>query len=64
MEALLEETIETTGAVTHVGGDGAYDTWGSCEAIEAVGALPVIPQQRNAKIKRHGNGKGSPLPRD
>lgn len=64
VEALLQETIETTGAVTHVGGDGAYDTWDCYEAIDAVGAEPVIPPQKNAKIKRHGNCKGEPLPRD
>lgn len=64
LKALLEETIETTGLVTHVGGDGAYDTWDSYEAIKAVGATPVIPPQKNAKIKRHGNSKGPPLPRD
>lgn len=64
VEALLEETIETTGPVTHVGGDGAYDTWGSYEAIEAVEAEPVIPPQKNAKISQHGNVKAEPLARD
>lgn len=64
VEALLEETVETTGPVTHVGGDGAYDTWDVYEAIEAVGAQPVIPPQKNAKIKQHGNAKGPPLARD
>lgn len=64
LEALLQETIETTGPVTHVGGDGAYDTWDCYEAIAAIGAEPVIPPQKNAKIKRHGNCNGPPLPRD
>lgn len=64
VEALLEETIETTGRVSHVGGDGAYDTWEVYEVIEAVGARPVIPPQKNAKIKKHGNSTGPPLPRD
>jgi hypothetical protein len=64
IESLLEETLKTTGPVTHVGGDGAYDTWDSYDAIEAADAQPVIPPQKNAKIKRHGNCKGPPLPRD
>lgn len=64
VEELLEETIERTGPVTHVGGDGAYDKWKSYEAIAGAGATPVIPPQKNAKVKRHGNCKGPPLPRD
>lgn len=64
VEALLEQTTETMGSLTHVGGDGAYDTWKSYQAIEAVGARPVIPPQKNAKIKKHGNSKGPRLPRD
>lgn len=64
VEMLLDEAVEATGAVTHVGGDGAYDTWGSYKAIKAAGAEPVIPPQKNAKIKRHGNSKGPPLARD
>lgn len=64
VEALLRETVETTGRVTHVGGDGAYDTWTSYEAIEAVGAVPVIPPQKNARVKQHGNCEEPPLPRD
>lgn len=61
---LLEETLEHVPSISHVGGDGAYDTWGSYEAIAAVGATPVIPPQKNAKIKQHGNSKAPPLPRD
>lgn len=61
---LLVETVEATGSVTHVGGDGAYDKWKSYRAIEAIEAEPVIPPQKNATIKKHGNCKGAPLPRD
>lgn len=61
VEPLLDET---DGPVECVGGDGAYDKWKSYRAIEDVGARPVIPPQRNAKIKRHGNTKGPRLPRD
>lgn len=62
VEALLDE-IETAD-LSYVGGDGAYDTWQSFDAIKAIGATPVIPPQKNAKIKRHGNSKGPPLARD
>jgi hypothetical protein len=61
VEPLLNET---EGPIETVGGDGAYDKWKSYEAISAVGARPVIPPQKNAKIKRHGNTAGPPLPRD
>lgn len=61
VEPLLDET---EGPVECVGGDGAYDKWKSYEAISAVGARPVIPPQKNAKVKRHGNCAGPPLPRD
>ena len=50
--------------MTRVVGDGAYDTWKSYEAIAGIGAAPVILPQKNAKIKKHGNCKGPPLPRD
>ena len=61
VEPLLDET---EGPVACVGGDGAYDKWKSYEAIEAVGARPIVPPQKRAKIKRHGNCAGPPLPRD
>ena len=61
---LLEETLEQAQAISTVGGDGAYDKWKSYEAIKDVGARPVIPPQKNAKIKQHGNTKAEPLPRD
>ena len=61
---LLEETLRQGRAISTVGGDGAYDKWKCYEAIEAAGAQPVIPPQKNAKIKQHGNTKADPLPRD
>ena len=64
VEDLLEQTLDQGEAISHVGGDGAYDKWKSYQAIEAVGAEPVIPPQKNAKIKRHGNCKGPRLARD
>jgi len=74
--SLLEETLsdtseaDTSGADTYdavldaVGADGAYDTWDVYSAITDRGARPVIPPQKNAKIRKHGNCSGPPLPRD
>jgi len=45
-------------------GDGAYDKWKVYELLDRRGAQAIIPPQRNAKIKRHGNAKGRPLSRD
>lgn len=63
-EPLLEESEENRGRIDTVGGDGAYDTWTSYEAIGAHGADPVIPPRKNAKIRQHGNCTAPPLPRD
>jgi hypothetical protein len=64
VEPLLEESEENRGRIERVGGDGAYDTWSTYEVIEAHGAQPVIPPQKNARIRQHGNCKAPPLPRD
>ena len=72
VEPLLEETEgggnegggNEGGELQAVYADGAYDTWDGCEAITGREAMPVIPPQRNAKIKKHGNAAGPPLPRD
>lgn len=61
---LLQETLQQGRAISTVGGDGAYDKWKSYQAIEAVEARPVIPPQKNAKIKQHRNRKAPPLARD
>jgi hypothetical protein len=45
-------------------GDGAYDKWKVYETLETRGTQPIVPPQRNAKIKRHGNSAQPPLPRD
>jgi hypothetical protein len=45
-------------------GDGAYDKWKVYEELESKSIQPVIPPQRNAKIKQHGNCSAAPLPRD
>ena len=76
VEPLLEETLpegseaedsEAEGSGTalgRVGADGAYDTFDVYDVISDHGATPVIPPQKNAKIKKHGNSSGPPLPRD
>ena len=78
VESLLGQTLDSTEAtdpeatdpeatdprLDTVGADGAYDTFDVYEAIAERGATPVIPPQRNAKIKKHGNCAGPPLPRD
>jgi hypothetical protein len=76
VEPLLEETLSGTSetgtsdedasdtVLNTVGADGAYDTWDVYDAITDRGARPVVPPQRNAKIKKHGNCSGPPLPRD
>lgn len=45
-------------------GDGAYDKWKVYETLEQRGTQAIIPPQRNAKIKQHGNSGSRPLSRD
>lgn len=45
-------------------GDGSYDKWKVYEALAKRKIQPIIPPQKNAKIKQHGNSKEPPLPRD
>jgi IS5 family transposase len=63
-EPLLEQSAENRGSVDRVGGDGAYDKWRCYDAVAAHGATLVIPPQKNARIRQHGNAKAPPLPRD
>lgn len=58
---LLDQVPSSTSAFY---GDGAYDKWKVYGTLEKRGAKPVIPPQRNAKIKQHGNSRLAPLPRD
>jgi hypothetical protein len=48
--------------VTKLYADGAYDAWTLYDAL--TGIEPVIPPQRGAVIRRHGNCVGPRLPRD
>ncbi len=61
---LLEESEQNRGSIGRVDGDGAYDKWICYAAIEARGAMPVIPPQKNAEIQQHGNCTAPALPRD
>jgi len=45
-------------------GDGAYDKWKVYETLDRRRTKAIIPPQRNAKIKQHGNSKGHALSRD
>ena len=54
----VENRIET------FGGDGAYDKWKVYDTLSKMNIVPIIPPRRNAKIKRNGNSKLPPLPRD
>lgn len=58
---MLEQVQQSVGKFH---GDGAYDKWKVHEGLESRNIQPVIPPQRNAKIKQHGNREAEPLPRD
>jgi len=58
---LLEQVEQPMGKFY---GDGAYDKWKVYEELKSKTIQPVIPPQRNAKIKQHGNCSAAPLPRD
>jgi hypothetical protein len=45
-------------------GDGAYDKWKVYETLGERRTKAIIPPQRNAKIKQHGNSHRRPLSRD
>jgi hypothetical protein len=44
--------------------DGAYDKRKVYRALEPCTGRILIPPRRNARIWRHGNSSGPPLPRD
>jgi hypothetical protein len=55
---------QVAGRMSRFFGDGAYDPWKVRETLAERGIEQIIPPRRDAKIKRHGNASGSPLPRD
>jgi hypothetical protein len=52
------------GRVKSFCGDGGYDKWLVYNTLAQRGITPIIPPQKNAKIKRHGNSAGPIMPRD
>jgi hypothetical protein len=61
VDTLLDQTPNKT---KKFGGDGAYDKWKVYGTLSKRNIVPIIPPRRDAKIKRNGNSKLSPLPRD
>lgn len=61
VDALLDQV---TGKINGFYGDGAYDKWKVYETLKNRRIKAIVPPQRNAKIKCHGNASGHPLSRD
>jgi ribulose bisphosphate carboxylase small subunit len=61
VRGLLDQVDQPIGKLY---GDGAYDRWEVYGHLAKQDITPVIPPQRNAVIKQHGNCKKKPLPRD
>ncbi len=62
---LFEELI--TGiddSISQVSADGAYDSKNCYIISEAKGIKLVVPPRKTAVIQKHGNCRGSPIPRD
>lgn len=55
---------QVPGRIRWFHGDGSYDPWKVRETLTTRRIQQIIPPRHDAKIKRHGNTKGSPLPRD
>lgn len=58
--------LDSETEIEEIIGDGGYDTWSVYNAVKAraPNAKIIIPPQKNAKIKQHGNSKLPPLVRD
>ena len=61
MDTLLDQVA---GKIDGFYGDGAYDKWKVYETLAKRRIKAIVPPQRNAKIKQHGNSSGRPLSRD
>ena len=59
--ALLNAITDTIGSLI---GDGAYDKWLIYDMLKQHNILPIIPAQKSARIKKHGNNSDEPLYRD
>jgi IS5 family transposase len=58
---LLEKA---TGKINKVAADGAYDKKKVYRELEKRKIKPIIPPRKGARITKHGNCRGSQLPRD
>jgi hypothetical protein len=65
-DAAMVDTLldQATNKTKKLGGDGAYDKWKVYRTLDRRGITPIIPPRRDAKIKRNGNSRLPPLPRD
>lgn len=54
-EMLPALLCELEGKVAKVAADGAYDTFEDYEAVDSIGAKPLIPPRRGAKLREDGN---------
>jgi hypothetical protein len=61
VEPMLEQITRPIGIFF---GDGGYDKWKVYDLLQAKNIQSVIPPQKNAKIKQHGNETAKPLARD
>jgi len=61
VDALLDQVA---GKIDGFYGDGTYDKWKVYETLDKRRIKAIVPPQRNAKIKQHGNSSGRPLSRD
>jgi len=61
VDELLGQIPQPIKALT---GDGAYDQWKVYNRLKQQQIQPIIPPQKNAKIKQHGNSAATPLARD
>jgi hypothetical protein len=63
--AMVEPVLKKIkGKVKRFGGDGAYDKSKVYHTLERERIQPIIPPQKNARIRRHGNCKGRATARD
>lgn len=61
----LLDTLPKDVSLAHVSADGAFDKRVCYEALAETSVPRItIPPQKNARIWRHGNRSGNPLPRD
>lgn len=60
-EPLLKDIKDN---IKKFGGDGVYDKTKLYDILEKEKIKPIIPPQKNARIKKHGNSKGREKSRD